>query len=138
MRVNTYLTFNGNCAEAFEFYAESLRGTIAMMLTHAEAPNASQVPAEWQNKVMHTRLEIGDQVLMGSDAPPAMFEPPQGFSVSLAVDSAAEAERIYQALADGGTVRMPLQQTFWAERFAMLVDRFGVPWMINYEGAASA
>ncbi len=136
MKINTYLTFNGNCAEAFKFYEQCLRGKIAMMLTHADAPADTQVPEAWRNKVMHASLQIGDQVLMGSDAPPAMFEPMQGFSVSLAIDSAAEAERIYQALSPGGTVRMPLQQTFWAERFAMVVDRFGVPWMINYEGSA--
>jgi PhnB protein len=94
-----------------------------------------QVPAEWRDKIMHARLIVGDKVLMGSDAPPEHYEGTKGFSVSLGVDSMAEAERMFRALAENGTVRMPLQKTFWAEGFGMLVDRFGIPWMVNCEQA---
>jgi PhnB protein len=84
---------------------------------------------------MHVRLEVGDSVLMGSDAPPDRYKPPQGFSVNIAVEKPEEAERIFHALAEGGNVGMPLQQTFWAARFGMVVDRFGIPWMVNCEGS---
>jgi PhnB protein len=134
MQVTTYLTFNGNCAEAMRYYAEHLGGTIEMMLSHGDAPIADQVPKEWHESIMHARLALGDGLLMASDAPPEHGQPPQGFSVSLGVVTPAEAERVFAALADGGTVRMPLQPTFWAERFGMVVDRFGIPWMVNCEG----
>ena len=133
MQITPYLTFNGNCAEAFRFYAESLGGTIEMMMSHGESPIAAQVPKEWHSAIMHARLKVGDAVLMASDAPPEQGQTPEGFSVSLGVDTPAEAERIFEALAEGGTVRMPLQQTFWAARFGMVVDRFGIPWMVNCE-----
>jgi PhnB protein len=96
-------------------------------------PAAEHAPPEWQSEIMHARLSIGDQVLMASDSPPQYQAPMKGFSVSLNVDSIAEAERIFAAFAEGGTVGMPLQQTFWATRFGMLTDRFGTPWMINCE-----
>jgi PhnB protein len=136
MQLNPYLNFNGNCAAAFKFYEKCLGGKIAMMMTFAESPMAEQVPAAHRDKVMHARMTIGDQVLMGSDAPPDRFEPMKGFSVSLGVDNAAAAEKIFNALAANGTVQMPIQKTFWAERFGALVDQFGTPWMINCEGAA--
>ena len=85
---------------------------------------------------MHARLVVGDKVLMGSDAPPEHYEGPKGFSVSLTINDLADAERIFHALAENGTVRMPLQETFWAVRFGMLVDRFGIPWMVNCERPA--
>jgi PhnB protein len=138
MQITPYLTFNGNCAEAFRFYAESLGGTIEMMMSHGDSPVAAQVPKEWHSAIMHARLKVGDAVLMASDTPPEQGQTPQGFSVSLGVDTPAEAERVFKALADGGTVRMPLQQTFWAQRFGMLVDRFGIPWMVNCEAPAGA
>lgn len=131
MTLNPYLFFAGNCEEAFKFYAELLGGKISMMLTHAETPAASQVGPDWQNKVIHAYMTIGDTVLMASDAPPEHREKPQGFSVNISVETPAEAERIYKALAEGGKVQMPLQKTFWALSFAMLTDRFGTPWMIN-------
>jgi PhnB protein len=136
MQLNPYLNFNGNCAAAFKFYEKCLGGKIAMMMTFAESPMAEQVPAALRDKVMHARMTIGDQVLMGSDAPPDRYEPMKGFSVSLSVDNAADAEKIFNALAANGTVQMPIQKTFWAERFGALVDQFGTPWMINCEGAA--
>jgi len=136
MQIHTYLTFNGQCAAAFKFYEQCLGGKIEMMMTHANSPMADQVPPDWRDKIMHIRMTVGDQVLMGSDAPPEHYEEPKGFSVSIGVADPADAERIFNALAANGTVRMALQQTFWAVRFGMLVDRFGVPWMINCEQVA--
>jgi len=136
MQLNPYLTFNGKCEAAFKFYEQCLRGKIEIMMTHGDSPMAQQVPSEWRNKIIHTRLTVGDNVLMGSDAPPERYEEMKGFSVSLSVDDPAEAERIFNALVANGTVRMPLQKTFWAVRFGMLVDQFGVPWMVNCEQAA--
>ena len=133
MQLNPYLTFNGECEAAFKFYAKVLGGKIEAMLPHEGTPAAEHVPPEWRNKIMHARLTVGDKVLMGSDAPPAHHEPMKGFSVTLGVEDPADAERIFHALAENGTVRMPIQQTFWAARFGMLVDRFGTPWMINCE-----
>ena len=131
MQLNPYLTFNGQCEAAFKFYEQCLGGKIVMMMPHGESPMAEQTADEWRNKILHAQLVIGDIVLMGSDSPPDYFEKPQGFSVNLQFEDVAEAERVFQALAEGGTVRMPLQETFWAKRFGMFVDRFGTPWMVN-------
>ena len=136
MQLNPYLTFNGQCETAFKFYAQLLGGKIEAMLTHEGTPAEGHVPPEWRKKIMHARLTVGDQVLMASDAPPDHQEKPQGFSVSLNVDKPAEAERIFRALSENGKINMPLQQTFWAVRFGMCVDRFGTPWMVNCEKAA--
>ena len=131
--VQPYLVFDGQCEAAFKLYEQCLGGKIETMITHGDSPMADQVPAEWQNKILHARLVVGDQVLMGSDCPPEHYEKPQGFSVSLSIDTPTEAERIFHSLAENGAVRMPLQETFWAVRFGMLVDQFGIPWMINCE-----
>jgi len=133
MKWNPYLTFGGNCAEAFKYYERVLGGKLVAMITHADMPAEAQAqtPPEWKNKIMHARLVLGDNVLMGSDAPPDHFQKPQGFDVSIQADDPKEAERIFAALADNGTVRMPIQETFWATRFGMLTDKFGIPWMIN-------
>jgi PhnB protein len=136
MKINSYLTFNGQCETAFKFYEKCFGGRIDAMFPHAGTPAEQFVPAEWRSKIMHARLVVGDEVLMGSDAPPDRFEKPQGFSVSLQIQKPADAERIFQALAQDGTIQMPMQQTFWAERFGMCVDRFGIPWMVNCEGKA--
>jgi len=135
MKANNYLTFNGQCAEAFAFYKDLLGGRIEVMLTHGETPAAAHVPADWQGKIMHAHLVFGDNALMGSDAPPDRYEKPQGAWVSLHVDSPAEAERVFGALAKDASVKMPLEKTFWAERFGMLIDRFGIPWMVNCAAA---
>lgn len=133
MQLNPYLLFNGQCEVAFKFYEKVLGGKIVMMLTHEGTPAAEQVPAEWRKKILHARLSVGDEVLMGSDAPPDRYEAMKGFSVTLGIADPAEAERVFRALAENGTVRMPIERTFWAERFGMLVDQFGTPWMINCE-----
>jgi PhnB protein len=136
MQMIPYLTFNGQCEAAFKFYEKCLGGKIEAMLPHTGTPAETHVPVEWRNKIMHARLNVNGAVLMGSDAPPDHFKTPQGFSVSLQIKDAKDAERVFNALAEGGKVSMPLQQTFWAVRFGMLVDRFGIPWMINCEQAA--
>jgi PhnB protein len=136
MSVDPYLHFKGDCEAAFKFYAKCLGGRIEGTFTYAQSPMAQQVPAEWGAKLMHARLVIGDRVLMGMDATPERYHAPSGFSLSVSVKNAAEAERVFNALVEGGKVTMPLQQTFWSQRFGMLVDRFGVPWMVNSEQAA--
>jgi PhnB protein len=145
VKVNPYLMFNGNCAEAMAYYEKHLGGKIGFMMKYSEAPpmpEGQAPPAEgcapdmtgMDDLVMHASLQLGDVMLMASDSPPAMFQKPQGISVTLNIDSVAEAERIFKALADRGTVTMPLGETFWAERFGTITDRFGIPWMINCEG----
>lgn len=133
MQLNPYLSFNGQCEAAFKFYERCLGGKIGVMLNYGSSPMAEQVPSEWRDKIMHVRLTVGDQVLMGSDSPPEHYEETKGMSVSLNLNDPAEAERIFHALAENGTVRMPIQETFWAARFGMLVDQFGIPWMVNCE-----
>ena len=137
MQLSPYLFFDGRCEEAFKFYEKSLGGKITMMVTYEGTPAATQVPAAFGKKIVHARLVAGELVLMGCDAPAERFSKPQGFSVSLMVDAPAEAERVFQALAEGGKVSMAIQKTFWAERFAMFVDQFGIPWMVNCEQAAA-
>jgi PhnB protein len=136
MELNSYLTFNGQCEAAFKFYEQCLGGKIEAMMTHAGTPAEEHVPPEWRNKILHARLIVGKDVLMGSDAPPERYQEPKGFSVSLQLKNPADGERIFQALAENGTVRMPLQKTFWAARFGMLVDQFRIPWMINCDQPA--
>jgi PhnB protein len=136
MQLNPYLLFNGQCEAAFKFYERVLGGKIEAMLPHEGTPAAEQVPPQWRKKILHARLSVGDHVLMGSDAPPDRYEAMKGFSVTIGVNDPKEAERIFHALAENGTVRMPIEKTFWAERFGMLVDQFGTPWMINCEQAA--
>jgi PhnB protein len=133
MNLNPYLNFEGTCREAMEFYAKILGGKILTMMTFAEMPSDQPASPEVRDLVAHARLAIGDEVLMASDAPADRFEKPQGFYVTLSIKEPAEAERVYNALAEGGTVMMPIGETFWAQKFAMLKDRFGTPWMINCE-----
>ena len=131
MKLNTYLTFDGRCREAFEFYAKALGGKIVFIQTIGESLMAASMPAEAHNRVMHTTLHAGGQVLQGADAPPGQFSKPAGFSVAVHFDDPADGERVFNALAEGATVRMPFQATFWAKGFGMLIDRFGTPWMVN-------
>jgi PhnB protein len=137
MQLNPYLSFNGQCEAAFRFYERVLGGKIVMMFTYGEAPEAEHASPDWHGKIMHARLTLGDKALMGSDAPRDRFERPKGFHVSIGIDDPAEAESIFHALAENGTVTMPIQETFWAARFGMLVDQFGIPWMINCEKKAA-
>ena len=105
------------------------------MMTYGDAPLSEEIPSEQRDRIMHANLTVGGMVLMGSDTPPDSFKKPQGFSVNLQFDDRVEAERIFQNLAENGTVKMPFQETFWSTRFGMLVDRFGTPWMINVQPA---
>jgi PhnB protein len=138
MHMNTYLSFRGECEDAFNFYAECLDGKVGELFRYAGSPLANEVPADWRNKVMHGSVRIGDAVLMGADSAPDQYEKPQGFSLSLHMTSTAQAERIFERLVNGGRVLMPLEKTFWAARFGVLVDRFGVSWSINCEGSDDA
>jgi PhnB protein len=131
MQVNAYLNFDGSCEAAFRFYAESLGGKIDAMVPHVGTPSGEHVPADWGAKILHASMSLGGTVLMGSDSPPGRYQQPQGFSVSLQAETPEEAERAFQALSRGGTVQMPLQETFFSARFGILVDQFHVPWMIN-------
>ena len=135
MKLNSYLHFNGQCEAAFKFYEKSLDGKIEGTFPYSSSPSPNDVPPEFQNKLMHATIAIGDQVLMGTDAPPSRYRKPEGFSVSIGLKDVAKAERIFRALSEGATVTMPMQETFWAARFGMLTDQFGIPWMINCEKA---
>ena len=131
MKLNPYLSFDGRCREAFEFYEKSLGGRISFIQTIGESPMASSMPAEAHDRVMHVTLQIGDQVLQGADAPPGQFTNPAGFCVAMHFDDVAEGERVFSALAQNGQVQMAFQATFWAKGFGMLIDRFGTPWIVN-------
>ena len=135
MQISPYLNFNGRCAEAFKLYERVLGGKIVAMHTHGETPAKDFVPPNWHDKVMHVRLETGAMALMGSDAPPDRYTAPKGMFVSVNVKTVPDGARIFKELSDNGTVTMPFEQTFWSPGFGMLVDRFGIPWMINCEPA---
>ena len=131
MTMYTYVNFAGSCAEAFRFYEKHLGGTIEMLMTHGQAPDQSHVKPEWRDAVLHAQMSVAGVKLLGADVPHA--QPMRSAYLSLHVDSDAEAERIAAALADGGEVFMPMQETFFASRFAQLRDRFGINWMILHE-----
>jgi len=104
------------------------------MLTWGNSPNAADVPADWAGKIYQATLKVGDVVIMGGDHPADRYAQPRGFELVLPMDDPLAAERVFHDLAEGGTIKMPLQETFWASRFGVLVDRFGIPWTINCEG----
>jgi PhnB protein len=131
MKMHTYLNFAGQCAEAFRFYEQHLGGTLGMVMTHGQAPDQSTVSPEMKDAVLHARISLAGTELMGADIPSA--QPMRSAYLSLGVDSDAEAERIFSALSEGGEVFMPMQETFFASRFAQLRDRFGINWMIIHE-----
>ena len=136
MQLNPYLMFDGRCEAAFKFYEKALGGKIEAMMTYGGSPMAEQTSPEMRNKIMHARLSVGDKLLMASDAPPDRREAMKGFSVTLSIDDPGDAERIFHALSENGTIQMPIRETFWARRFGMLIDQFGTPWMVNCEKAA--
>jgi PhnB protein len=131
MQLNPYLTFNGDCAEALKFYEQTFGGKIEALFTFAGSPAAEHVPPDWGNKVMHATLKVAGQAIMASDAPPGRYDKPRGLSVSISLIDRDKGEKIFNALAENGTVQMPFEKTFWASGFGMCVDRFGIPWMIN-------
>ena len=129
MQFIAYLDFDGQCRDAFDFYANVFRGVVTMRMTYGDSPMAAQTPPDQRDRVMHSQLDSGGGVLMGADAPPGT--PISRSCVNAQVTDPAEAERIFAALSDGGAIQMPLQETFWAQRFGLLVDRYGKGWMVN-------
>jgi len=129
VQLDIYVNYRGNCEEAFRFYEQHLGGKITMLMRHRESPNPNPgVGPEWGDKVLHAHMSLGGTELLGADIPQA--EPMRSAYLSLTLDDAAEVERVYALLTDGGQVFMPIQQTFFATRFAMLRDRFGTSWML--------
>lgn len=133
MKINAYLSFNGQCAAALSFYEKVLGAKTVMKMTFGESPMGKDMPPEARALIMHARFVIGGETVMLSDAPCDRYSKPQGFHMTINVDEPAEAERIFKALSEKGQVTMPMEETFWAHRFAMFVDQFGTPWMINCE-----
>ena len=134
MTLDIYLNYRGNCEEAFRFYEQQLGGRIAGMVRHGEQPNPG-VPAEWREKILHARIEIGTTVLMGADIPQA--EPMRSAYLTLTLDSESDAERVYALLTDGGEIFMKMDKTPFANRFAMLRDKFGTSWMLLHQPEAA-
>ncbi len=130
MRLAIYVNYKGTCEEAFHFYEQHLGGTLTELVRHGDQPNPG-TPAEWKEKVLHARIEIGGTVLMGADVPPA--EPMRSAYLSLSVDREEDAERIYALLTEGGEIFMKMEKTPFANRFAMLRDRFGTSWMLLHQ-----
>jgi len=130
VQLHTYLNYGGNCEEAFKFYEKHLGGIITMMMRHGEQPGAPNAPADWANAVLHARMNLGGTELLGADIPPDRFQPIRSAYLSLTVESDQEADRIFDLLSEGGQIFMPMQETFFASRFAMLRDRFGTSWML--------
>jgi PhnB protein len=133
MQINPYLSFKGDCEAAFNFYAECFGGRLGPLFRYAGSPMADSAPADWSDKIMHASVTVGGQELMGADVTPDRYEEPKGFSLSVQLKGTTDAERIFGVLATDGRIVMPLEKTFWAERFGMVVDRFGIPWLINCE-----
>ena len=136
MQLYPNLTFDGQCEAAFKFYEKHLGGSIAFMLTYEDTPMDLQTPSDSGKKISHATFAHPDFTLYGSDALPGRYQKPQGFALQVNLSDPLEAERIFKALAENGTVQMPLQETFWALRFGVLADQFGVPWLINCEKPA--
>lgn len=131
MRIEPYLFFEGNCEEALNFYRAALGAEVTFLMRFKESPDPGMCRPGFEEKVMHANLRIGDTTVMASDGRCEGAPSFQGFSLSMALADQAEAERLFTALADGGQVQMPLTRTFWSPLFGMVVDRFGVSWMIN-------
>ena len=134
MQLDIYVNYRGKCEEAFRFYEQHLGGRITGVVRHGEQPNPN-IPADWKDKVLHARIEIASTMVLGADIPNA--EPMRSAYLSLSVDSEADAERIYRVLSDGGEIFMKMEKTPFANRFAMLRDRFGASWMLLHQPAAN-
>ena len=132
MHFSPYIQFNGNCREALAFYQTHLGASTQVTVPFSDMPEVeTQIPDKaWHEKVMHAEWKIGEQQLMSCDAPPGMYKAPQGFYINLMMDDIDQAEKIYQVLSEAGQIHMPMAESFFAHRFAMLVDRFGIPWMV--------
>lgn len=130
MRLNTFLNFGGNCEQALRFYERHLGGSITMLMRRAELPNQTDTWPGWERSIQYAYMDIGETQLMASDVPPDVFQPMRSVYLSLTVDGTAEAERVWALLAEGGEIYMPMEETFFADRFGQLRDRFGTSWMI--------
>ncbi len=133
MRLHTYLNFGGNCEEAFRFYEKHLGAKVTATMTFGESPDQQHTPPNWDKKMLYARMSIGGTDLMGSDVQPDRFQPMRSVYLSLSVPSSEEAERVHALLAEHGEIFMPMGETFFAHRFSMVRDRFGVSWMIIHE-----
>jgi PhnB protein len=131
--VSAYVSFKGDCEAAFKFYEEALGAKPGLLFRYADSPMADVVPEGWETKIMHGSVRIGAKLLEGADVPPDRYEKPQGFSLSLNVPTADQAESLFEKLGNGGKILYPIAKTFWSQRFGMVIDRFGIPWMINCE-----
>jgi PhnB protein len=136
VQLHTYLNYGGNCEQAFQFYEQHLGGKITALMRHGEQPVPSDLPAEWNGKVLHARMDLGGTELLGADIP--SYQPMRSAYLSLSIGITEEAERIYGVLSDGGQIFMPIQETFFASRFAMLRDKFGTSWMLLHPKAQRA
>jgi PhnB protein len=133
MKASTTLHFSGQCEAAFKHYERQLGAKIEFMLKWGESPAGGEVPPEWRDKVLHARMTLGGADIVAGDVLARDYRQPQGFSVMLAVDDRQNAEQIFAALADGGSIKMPLQKTFWAPLYGVVVDRYAIPWEVNCE-----
>ena len=130
MHISPYIQFNGNCEEAFNFYVKAIGASIEMMSRFEGSPAEAQTSPEWRKKIIHARLRIGNTQLLASDSPPGRYEAGAGYHVALLTDSVEDADRIFKALSQGGQVHVPIAETFFAPRFGMLADKYGIRWMI--------
>jgi PhnB protein len=138
VQLHTYLNYGGNCEEAFRYYEKHLGGKITMMMRHGEQPDAQNVQPGWEKAVLHARMDLGETELLGADIPPDRFQPIRSAYLSLTLGSDQEADRVFALLSDGGQIFMPMQETFFASRFAMLRDKFGTSWMLLHPRPQSA
>ncbi|MBY4675374.1 VOC family protein [Marinobacterium arenosum] len=134
MKIEPYLCFNGQCEQAIEFYRQALDAEVPLMMRFKDSPEPHNCADVDPELIMHANVQIGGNTLMMSDGNGKGGPEFRGFSLTIAPADRAEAERLFNALADGGTIEMPLSETFWATCFGMVTDRFGVSWMINLEG----
>jgi PhnB protein len=135
MHTNVYLHFSGDCADALKFYENVMGAKTGMVMPFSAAPPGGNLPPDWKDKIMHANVTVGDNLLQATDAPPGMYAKPQGFRVTLNVDSSTDADRIFKALAENGSVQMDISETFFAHRFGMVTDKFGIPWIVIHNKA---
>lgn len=130
-KIHAHLNFPGNCREAFAYYADLFGGEIVTMTPFSDTPARDHVPPEWKDKIWQATLRLETSEIMATDSPPHMYNQPQGFGITIHVDDPAKAEAVFHSLADGGSISVPLQQNFWAQKFGIVTDRFGTPWIVN-------
>lgn len=136
MRISPHLCFDGTCREAFQLYQTILGGSIQTMLSYGESPMASSTDPRWHDRIVHATLVLDEMELTGVDIISGAYQRPQGFFITITVDSVARAEDLFRALSQGGGIQVPFESTFWSPGFGVLVDRFNIPWEINANGGA--